>query len=209
MPGESDFEDAILAVVESRLVGMHVVLPGRIEKYDRDTFKANVKPLLKKKYNDGTEQELPIIVNVPVVWPRTANFEMSAPMERGDGVLLIFCERSLDAWLSKGGIVAPSDGRKFDLSDAIAIPGLYSFKQRALDSGDDVSIRYKKSSIRIKKDGGIEMGGDTDTLRALIDERLVNLFNAHTHPVPALGTSGPPTTPLVAASTSTITTKAG
>lgn len=167
MSGEPTIGDAIAAIVDARLAGMHIALPGRIEKYERGTHKAEVKPLLKKRYTDGTEQELSIVVNVPVVWPRTATFEMSAPLKRGDGVLLVFCERSLDAWLQKGGVASPADGRKFDLSDAIAIPGLYSFKADALTGDDDgFSLRYKDASIVIGNDGTVDINDGNLTVEA-------------------------------------------
>jgi hypothetical protein len=165
MSGEPELGDAIAALVDSRLAGVHVALPGQIEKYDRATHKAEVKPLLKKRYTDGTSAELPVIVNVPVVWPRTSEFELSAPLARGDGVLLVFAERSLDAWLAKGGVIAPPDGRKFDLSDAIAIPGLYSFKADALTGDDDgFSLRYKDASIVIGDDGTVDINDGNFTV---------------------------------------------
>lgn len=50
--------------------------------------------------------------------------------------------------------------------------------------------------IYFKEDGTIEVGELGDTFRALIDERFINLFNAHTHPDPVSGVSGTPTVPL-------------
>jgi len=158
MPPDPGLFDAIKAVVESRLVEMHVALPARVEKYDRSTMKAEVTPALKKSYTNGDIVELPVIVNVPVVWPRTSEFVFDAPLAKGDTVLLVFCERSLDAWLSKGGIVTPTDRRKFDLSDAVAIPGLFSFKQENPAKDDEgVSIRYKDASITIGDNGTVDI----------------------------------------------------
>lgn len=56
----------------------------------------------------------------------------------------------------------------------------------------------------------INLGGDSDTLRALIDERLLTLFNTHTHSgiLPGPGTSLPPTVPITDIMTCTTVTKA-
>ena len=52
----------------------------------------------------------------------------------------------------------------------------------------------------------VELAGGT--LRKLIDERVVEAFNAHTHPTAALGSPSTPTTPLVLANVATEKTKA-
>lgn len=57
----------------------------------------------------------------------------------------------------------------------------------------------------------INLGGDRGSLRALIDERLLAIFNAHTHGgvQPGSGTSGGPSTTLTQGNTCTTITKAG
>ena len=57
----------------------------------------------------------------------------------------------------------------------------------------------------------ISLGGDRDGLRALIDERLLAIFNAHTHGgvQPGSGSSGAPNTTLTQGNTCTTITKAG
>lgn len=54
----------------------------------------------------------------------------------------------------------------------------------------------------------INIGGLSETLRRLIDERFVALYNAHVHPTPS-GLSGAPTVPISAGSTATSITFAG
>ncbi len=153
-----DLWDAITAAIESRLSGIHVALPGLVEKYDHETAKAEVLPALRKNYREGAAESLPIIANVPVVWPRTSEFIMAAPLARGDGVLLVFSERSLDEYLSKTREVTPNDRRKFDLSDAVAIPGLFGFNvETGVDAGNEVQIRYKDASITIDGTGTVDI----------------------------------------------------
>lgn len=136
---------------------IHTAIPAQIEKYDSTSQKAEVLPLLHKKYKDGTDVEYPKIVNVPVVMPRTASAGIFLPVEKGDTVLLIFSERSLDDWLVKGGSVSTPADRHFDLSDAIAIIGLFPFNKTNTASGDDIEVIYGDSSLAIRKNGDIEI----------------------------------------------------
>jgi hypothetical protein len=133
-------------------------LPGRVESYVYNEQRATVKPLIKKMYINGDIVELPILVNVPIIFPRTMTSGVVFPIIRGDGVLLLFADRSLERWYSSGDDVEPGDSRKFDLSDAVAIPGLYSFKQENIaENNDDLLIRHKGSKIRIKSSGVVEI----------------------------------------------------
>ena len=151
---------AIQHVIVNALSSVHTAFPAQIEKYDFTTAKADVKPLISATYPDGSTMELPVIPNVPVVWPRTSLGSISFPLQRGDGCLVICSERSIDDWLLLGGKNAPTDPRMFDLNDAIAIPGLYSFASQTKISGSDkFEIHYNEQQVTIDKEGNIEIGG--------------------------------------------------
>ena len=145
--------EAVRQAIVSTLEGIHVCLPGVVQKYDRVTAKAEVKPVLSKSYLDETTEDMPVIANVPVVWMRTANAVIHLPLAKGDTVLLVFSERSMDAWLSDGKVGAPPDRRKFDLSDAIAVPGLFPFSaENPATSDDAVEVIHGDASIKITED---------------------------------------------------------
>ena len=111
---------------------------------------------------------------------------MTFPVVQGDTCLLLFIERSTDLWLTVGGQVSPDDNRKFDLSDAVAIMGLFPFTETSDATNDtDVLLTFAGSSIRIKADGGIvietsstvAIGSSTvELLQTLIT--LLNTFTA-------------------------------
>lgn len=123
----SDLVDLLNAATASALAGVHTCLPGQIESYDHSRQRASVKPLLKKAYLDGKAESLPVIDGVPVVFPASSDFSFTYPLKDGDTVLLVFAERSMEKWLQRGGETEPGDPRKFDLTDAIALPGLKPF----------------------------------------------------------------------------------
>jgi len=163
---------ALNTVFESLISDVHTALPGRIEKYEYSTQKAQVKPLIKRKYLDGEVLEMPVLVNVPVVFPRTKKSGITFPLAKGDGVLVIFTERALERWKSSGTDSEPGDRRKFDLSDGIAIPGCFSFKDANLaTNNEDLEIHHNGFKIVIKKDGKIQMLGSSgvDLVKVLDD----------------------------------------
>jgi hypothetical protein len=195
---------------------LHTALPGRIESYEYDKQRANVQPLIKRQYRDGVVLSTPVIVNVPVIFPRSGGASLTFPVEQGDTVLLIFSERALENWLSLGGETVPGDSRKFDLSDAMAIPGLFPFSDSSLAenntdvllkfgngrvqiTGNDARLEYGEGKIRAA-DGTVALGTSTNELiQILVDLCDVLLLVALIQ--------GPGATyPLTTAATGTVTT---
>lgn len=173
--------------VNAMLCNVHTSLPGIVKSYDPNTNKATIQPALNKAFTSGT-MPMPILENVPIIFPKNITF----PIENGDYVLLIFAERSLDLWLSVGGQVTPTDPRKFDLSDAIAIPGLVPFTETYPDNNNqDFVIKYAGSSITIKQTGAIlidtastvAIGTSTDELLKIVSDLLFQLSISVTTPV--------------------------
>lgn len=155
------FSDVVKNIISGMLSEMYTVLPGIIEKYEPSLKQVSVKPLLKRELG-GAELELPVIENVPVIFPSTNKALIAFPLYQGDGCLLLFSQRSLDDWLSKGGDILPSDPRMFNISDAIAIPGLFNFKKSGRAStGKALEIYHD--------DGNVEIQGKDDFAVAFTD----------------------------------------
>jgi len=125
-----DFVTVLREAAAQAVEGIFVGMPGVITKYNPGTQTADVLPLLKRPYinDDGTRgaDALPVLPNVRVLFPRGGGYFVSLPLGPGDGVGLIFMDRSIDDWeVSSGKVpVDPEELRQHDLSDAIAIPGL-------------------------------------------------------------------------------------
>lgn len=101
---------------------LRVALPGIIQSFDPDTVTAVVQPALKGSY-DGKSLPLPLLVDVPVVFPRGGGCTLTFPVTAGDECLLIFGDRCIDFWWQNGGIQEPVDLRQHDLSDGFAFVG--------------------------------------------------------------------------------------
>lgn len=168
---------------------IHVSIPGRITKYDKDTQKASVAPLLKKKFNDinSTLEDLPILNNVPVlqIQCNLRNTFIYMPIKVGDVGMIMFCDRSIDNYLSsvpqEGEIksVFHNSGRVHDLSDAWFIPGIlpYSISIKGIND-DDIVIKNESTQINIKPDGTITINNGTNELIETLSTLVDNLTNA-------------------------------
>jgi hypothetical protein len=149
--------DVITRAMQNHLDDVHTCLPGQIVSYDYKTQSAQVKPLIKKTFYNGKTISLPVIVNVPVAMPAGGGATINLPMTAGDKVILVFSERSLERWLATGEDSEQGAPRRFDLSDAFAIPGINALNFSSKGNGKDFVIEFKNSTITIKENGQIEL----------------------------------------------------
>lgn len=135
-------QEVLRAAMEYALADVHTALPGRVEAYDPATQKADIKPLIKRLVSteDGEEllEELPVLPQVPVIFPRTASAFITFPVAAGDHVLLIFNERSIDNFVAGDGEdTDPDEYRTHDLSDAVALLGFYPDAKAIVEADND------------------------------------------------------------------------
>lgn len=202
---------AIEAVVTDELNSVHVALPGRIEKYDSATQKADVKPLVMwvSRSPDGSKERprpMPVVPCVPVVFPAAGGFSVTFPVEVGDTVLLVFASQSLDNWLfSDGRDTDPDDPRRHGLTDAIALPGLRPFTQAlpssttshlSLGKEGGARIHVKQNEVCLGEENPSELVAIASRVEKAIND-LTTKFTAHVHmSVPNGGPTSPPTAQL-------------
>lgn len=156
MTSPATLTDAIRNGVLYQLLNVHTAFPGKIVTYDYTQKRASIQPQIDKKYTDGTTQPMPILNNVPVVFPYASGASITFPVNEGDTCLVVCCERSIDNWITNGLQQPPTDPRKLDLSDGVAIMGLVPYNQTSpADNNTDFLISYAGSKIRIKADGAV------------------------------------------------------
>lgn len=122
-----DPEVMLRAMLGGLQQGIWTALPGHVVSFDADAVTAVIQPGIGGKVGaqDGTTKtvSLPVITDVPVVFPRGGGCTLTFPVAAGDECLIVFASRAIDAWAQSGGVQAASDTRKHDLSDAFAIIG--------------------------------------------------------------------------------------
>lgn len=172
MISSPEIESVLMSIADSRVAAIHKAMPGRVESFDPSTQKATIQPLIKRARIDeeGARQVDAIapVVNVPVMFPGAGGYRITFPVNRGDIVLLIIADSSLDLWLAHGGLVDPGDDRRNDISDGIAIPGLYNFANLPTDTSQSAMVLH----------GDIRLGSSGATDRVALMSDLVILKNA-------------------------------
>jgi len=157
------FATVLERLLTKRLSDVHTAMPGSIESFDAAKQTANVRLLLKARREiesgDVEEQELPVAVNVPVVFPGAGDFRLVFPLAPGDGVLIVFAEASIDRWQALGGLQPTVEDRRFHLSDAVAIPGLKPDVQPwAGVMGDAMTLGHDSGPGVVLRSTQVELG---------------------------------------------------
>ncbi len=168
------FESVNLAI-DRFMCEVHTCMPATVVNYDPSTQTATVQPTLQRVYLvQGQEHavDLPEIFQVPVVFPATANAWLRLPLAAGDLVMVHFSERSLDAWSqTNGGLTLdPLIPHKFNLADAIAVPGLRPQSQAISAKGAATSLELCNGStwIELLATGQVKItNGTVDLMEAL------------------------------------------
>jgi len=117
--------ELINLAIENRLLDVHTALIAKVERYDAEKQLVDVSPVLKRKVQtlEGVwkTEQLPLLCDVPVMFPQAGGYFISFPIQSGDFVQLIFNESDIEEWLQN----SPSKidhNRRFSLQGAIAIP---------------------------------------------------------------------------------------
>ena len=130
LPSPLDLQEAAL---HRALAELHTCLPAEVvavRAADGRQF-VDALPMLQRAVvdEDGVPQDepLPLLQMVPVGYMQGGGFFLSLPLRPGDVVLVVFAERSLDAWIqtAKPGArtpVVPGDLAMHSLQGAIALP---------------------------------------------------------------------------------------
>ncbi|WP_339053974.1 Gp138 family membrane-puncturing spike protein [Arsenophonus endosymbiont of Crataerina pallida] len=163
---------------------LRVAMPAIVQSFDASKVTCVVQPAIKGALTDtkGNSQSvnLPLLVDVPVVFPRGGGVTMTFPIKSGDECLVVFADRCIDFWWQNGGIQEAIDPRQHDLSDAFAFVGVQSQKQkisqistdamqlRSDDGATYFEVNPTTQKMKIVAPGGLEI----ITPEAIFSERI-------------------------------------
>ncbi|EHC4235382.1 Gp138 family membrane-puncturing spike protein [Escherichia coli] len=190
-------EQADVRLAGSVMSALRVSMPGIVQSFDPDAVTVVVQPAIKgyEPDSNGINQSttLPLLVDVPVVFPRGGGCTLTFPVKAGDECLVIFADRCIDFWWQSGGIQEPVDERMHDLSDAFCIVGPQSqakkiggistsaVELRSDDGETKLSLNPASGAINGTAPGGFNLNG----LKILSDGRLQlvdgSIVDKHTH----------------------------
>lgn len=212
----NDQEEATRLLLEGNQVGLWTALPAIVTKVTLSAMTIEVQPALQAVIEDETGKltpvNLPLLVDVPIVFPSAGGFTITLPIAIGDEVLVIFSSRCIDAWWQSGGVQQAMEARMHDLSDGFAIPGPRSTPRKisgisstALQMRNDAGTSYVEISadgkIKLVSASEIDITGDlkvTGTITATTDVKVGSVsLTSHVHQVsvPSTPFTGPTAAP--------------
>ncbi|WP_043614303.1 Gp138 family membrane-puncturing spike protein [Chromobacterium violaceum] len=168
-----DQQQAISLAIDSALAGVWTALPGVIQSFDPVAVTVVVQPAIQGvvRQPDGSAKavNLPLLLDVPVVFPRGGGATLTFPILPRDECLVVFSSRCIDAWWQSGGVQIPMEMRMHDLSDGFALPGPFSQAQRiggistssvqlrSNDGGTYIDLNPATEKVKIVAPGGFEV----------------------------------------------------
>jgi hypothetical protein len=150
-----EFSQEVKNTVTELMQGIHTAIPGKIVTYDPAKCEADINPYGKLKKPNGEFLSYPRMNHVPVLFPQSCaqDFAIVYPVNPGDECLVIILEQTADVWRNAG---ASSDNDlRFDLTNAVAIVGLYSKPQplaQEAQGGDKLIIQKNGHRLHISPD---------------------------------------------------------
>lgn len=172
----NDREEALRLAMLGLQSKIWTAMPGIIDAFDVDTLTARVQIAIKGMVTGEDQvqrpQDLPVLVSVPVHFPRGGNCLLTFPVAPGDECLVVFASRCIDSWWTSGGVQVPQEARMHSLSDGFAFVGFFSqttkvgvstanAQLRSLDGSTYVELNPAAQKLRLVAPGGIELVAPT------------------------------------------------
>jgi hypothetical protein len=148
-----DMISALRALIQSEMMDINTSIDGVVVSY-KDGL-ATVRPQATKLFADGDTLPFPDIPNVPIRWPSFNGGQcgIKGPVRAGDKVLVIFAQQAVDG---------TDDMRRFDLSDAYAIPAGNTISGQASDN-ESMVMWFGDAFIKLTDGGKLEINAPGGT----------------------------------------------
>lgn len=168
--------------LEGMKSGLWTSMPGIIQSFSPGAVTATVQLAIKGLVHapDGSARfvNLPLLVDVPVHFPRGGGCTLTFPVAAGDECLVVFAARCIDGWWQSGGVQAPMEPRIHDLSDGFAFVGFFSqatkiagistasAQLRSNDGTTYIDLNPTTKKVKIVAPGGFDVVAPLSTFSA-------------------------------------------
>lgn len=169
---------------ESAASKLRVAIPGIIQGFDPITQTATVQPSIREKVVNASGEhammEIPMLLDVPVIFPKAGGLSITFPVSKGDECLVVFADMCIDAWWQSGGVQNQLETRRHDLSDGFAIMGVSSVPNTIKNySTDSLQMRNNSGDTFVEvTEGNVNVKASTvnvDAQNANITANTINL----------------------------------
>jgi hypothetical protein len=204
----NDSEESLRLAMDDKASSMWTALPAIVTAVNLEANTVSVQPAIQGAVSDAsgnvTNVNLPLLVDVPIVFPSAGGFSLTFPIAAGDEVLVVFASRCIDTWWQSGGIGTQAEARMHDLSDGFAIAGIKSQATKIANiSNSSVQLRNNDGSTFVEIDGSgnitlksatlitldsplVQMTGDLN----VAGDSLAGTISLQTHTHPGVQTGG-------------------
>lgn len=185
--------ELITRALESRVADIYTAGPGIVQAYYPDSQTADILPGVKRAIgtleDDTVYEDLPIVPNVKVCFPRGGAFQITWPLNPGDSVILLSTHFGLGQWRQgdNSQTVEPGDLRLHSLGSSLALPML------AIDSAAVANAQASQNAFIIA--GPLIVLGDPNTtdyapIARLVDANFKTVHDAITGATPVPNDGG-------------------
>lgn len=127
----SNQEEVLRSLIDETLAMTWTSIPGIVQSFDNAAMTCTVQPAIMVKVFNPTLQtwvdtKLPLLLDVPVIFPSGGGFTLTFPLKPGDEGLVSFSSRCIDSWWQSGGVQPQTELRFQDLSDGFIQVGIRS-----------------------------------------------------------------------------------
>ncbi|NHB93624.1 phage baseplate assembly protein V [Photorhabdus cinerea] len=172
-------EAVFFSMQEAISAGLYVSLPCIIQSFDANAVTVTAQPAIRwkirKKDGELESVSLPLLVDVPVIFPRGGGVTLTFPVKAGDECLVVFADRCIDYWWQSGGVQEPVDPRQHNLSDGFALIGPQSQQQKIAG--------ISTNTAQLRSDDGvayIELDPDSHNVTVITPAKLTATANGGT-----------------------------
>ena len=180
-------EEFYKTLLDNFTANIRVAIPAIIQSFDAATQTVTAQPSIRERTRDKEGNlkflELPLLLDVPLVLPKSGNFILTMPVQAGDECLIIFADMCIDSWWQSGEVQNWNDKRRHDLSDAFAILGTWSqpnkidnfstasTRLRTLNgltyvevTNTDINLKNQSGEVNLKESGEIKAFNDNGSV---------------------------------------------
>lgn len=195
MEDEIGLGELITQFIDYKQESVNTAIPAIILaiKEGGEKLLVDVQPSVSILNRDGSVVAQASILNVPLQQPASSVGGMIFPVAVGDTVLLVFSQRGIDTWkYGSGSPSAPSDYRRFDKRDCVAIPCIFPVSKSMAsksrqgadyDPGDTVIYNRRGSNpveIVLKQSGDIVVNASQGKVTVNCKDSEINASDSTT-----------------------------
>jgi hypothetical protein len=162
----------IRRIIEEKLANIYTQMPGQVVSYDDSKNTCSVQPCINRIRTNSASSDfikLPQLDDVPVKQFGSGKVHLTVAPQAGSYGAICFSMRSIAEWFINGGIVDPTNSRKFDLSNCWFDPGLYPDASDGDNGKIDSGINTDRIELRTRT-------GDTSI--AVLDDETIEIKNS-------------------------------